>query len=201
MSSPGPQISIQPPTTVTGVILAGGLGTRMGGVDKGLQLFRGQPLVRHVIDRLSPQVNELQINANRSQTQYAAFGRPVIGDHIDGFAGPLAGLHAALCAAATPLVVTVPCDSPNLPLDLVARLLAAMQSAKANLAIARADGRLHPVFCLCSTTLRPPLEVYLRGGGRKVALWCSDMGAVEVDFSDQPAAFGNFNTLDDLEKG
>lgn len=183
---------------LTGVILAGGLGTRMGGVDKGLQLFRGKALVHHVIDRLSPQVGHLLINANRSAAQYAAFGYPIIGDRIEGFAGPLAGLHAALSAASTPLVLTVPCDSPGLPPDLAARLHDALRAKQANLAIASANGRLHPVFCLCRTTLLPTLESHLQSGGRKVAQWCSEMGAVEVDFSDQAAAFGNLNTLDDL---
>lgn len=187
-----------PVPEITGVILAGGLGTRMGGVDKGLQLFRQQALVSHVAARLGPQVNHLMINANRSAAEYAAFGYPLISDRIEGFAGPLAGLHAALSAANTPWVATAPCDSPLLPLDLVSRLYEAMQSAQAQIAIATSGGRMHPVFCLCSTALLPSLESYLLSGGRKVALWCADAGAIEVDFSDQIEAFGNFNTLDDL---
>jgi len=184
--------------SITGVILAGGLGTRMGGVDKGLQLFNEQALVLHVANRLAPQVAHLLINANRNAAEYAAFGYPLIADRIDGFAGPLAGLHAALGAANTPLVVTVPCDSPKLPLDLVQRLHRALDAAPANLAIATAGGRLHPVFCLCRRSLLPSLAAYLHGGGRKVAHWCAAMGAVEVDFSDQLEAFGNFNRLEDL---
>jgi molybdopterin-guanine dinucleotide biosynthesis protein A len=183
---------------ITGVILAGGLGTRMGGVDKGLQLHAGKALVRHVADRLAPQVGHLLINANRNETEYAAFGYPLVGDRITGFAGPLAGLHAALSVAGTPLVVTTPCDSPRLPVDLVERLHHALQAGNANVAIAVADGRIHPVFCLCRTLLLPRLEAYLKRDGRKVALWCAEMGAIEVDFSDQSEAFGNFNTLDDL---
>jgi len=191
-------LAVQPEPGITGVILAGGLGTRMGGVDKGLQLFNGQALVLHVANRFAPQVAHLLINANRNAAEYAAFGYPLIADHIEGFAGPLAGLHAALSAANTPLVATVPCDSPKLPLDLVTRLHHALNAAQANLAIATAGGRLHPVFCLCRTSLRASLEAYLQGGGRKVADWCSAMGAVEVDFSDKPDAFGNFNRLEDL---
>lgn len=193
-------ISKDPEGLITGVILAGGLGTRMGGVDKGLQLYDGKALVWHVAKRLAPQVDHLLINANRSEAEYAAFGYPVLADQITGFAGPLAGLHASLAAAKTPLVLTVPCDSPRLPLDLVDRLHSALLTANANLAIARAGGRLHPVFCLCRRSLLGPLEAYLEGGGRKVAAWCADMGAIEVDFSEQSEAFGNFNTLADLAK-
>ena len=139
----------QPAALITGVILAGGQGTRMGGVDKGLQLHGGKALVRHVAERLTPQVAQLMINANRNEAAYAAFGYPVFADQITGFAGPLAGLHAALSVANTPLVLTAPCDSPGLPLDLVSRLDSALQASHANLAIAKAGGRLHPVFCLC----------------------------------------------------
>ena len=125
----------------------------MGGVDKGLQLLDGRPLVRHVTERLAPQVDHLLINANRSQEQYAALAYPLITDVISGFAGPLAGLHAALTAAETPLVATAPCDSPYLPLDLIERLYAGLQSQGADIAIASAGGRIHPVFCLCRTAL------------------------------------------------
>ena len=183
---------------ITGVILAGGLGTRMGGVDKGLQLYAGKPLVWHVASRMAPQVEHLLINANRSDTEYAAFGYPLLADRIAGFAGPLAGLHAALSTASTPLVLTAPCDSPRLPLDLASRMHDALLSTNANVAIARAGERLHPVFCLCRRSLQEELEAYLASGSRKVAGWCAEMGTIEVDFSDQCEAFGNFNTLDDL---
>jgi len=194
-------VLIQPKTMITGVILAGGLGTRMGGVDKGLQLLDGKALVKHVADRLAPQVDHLLINANRSKAEYAAFGYRLISDRIAGFAGPLAGLHAALADAETPLVLTAPCDSPKLPVDLVSRLHRALQTGSANLAIAKAAGRLHPVFCLCRRSLLPQLEAYLQDGGRKVAAWCAEMDALEVDFSDQSEAFSNFNTLNDLARG
>jgi molybdenum cofactor guanylyltransferase len=194
-----PAHSAAPPAAqVTGVILAGGLGRRMGGVDKGLQQLDGQSLVRHVAARLGPQVGHLLINANRNQYEYAALGYPVIGDLIPDFAGPLAGLHATLSVATTPLVVTAPCDSPYLPADLVSRLLQALLACDARLAVATADGHLHPVFCLCQTTLLPALTHYLESGGRRLAQWCGEMGAVEVNFSDQTYAFSNFNTLADL---
>src|SRR5512146_1640213 len=107
---------------VTGIVLAGGQGRRMGGVDKGLQLLRGRPMVAWAIERLAPQVEEILVNANQNTEAYAKFGHRVVPDSVGGFAGPLAGLHAGLHAAAQPLAVTVPCDSPFLPLDLVARL-------------------------------------------------------------------------------
>jgi molybdopterin-guanine dinucleotide biosynthesis protein A len=183
---------------ITGVILAGGLARRMGGVDKGLQLLAGRPLAAHVAERLAPQVGSLLINANRSHSEYAALGYPLLADEIPDFAGPLAGLHAALVASSTPLVLTVPCDSPYLPLDLADRLHATLLENRADLAIASATGRAHPVFCLCRASLAPQLEKFLRNGGRRVMEWCAGSGCIEVDFSDQPTAFSNFNTLDDL---
>lgn len=183
---------------ITGVILAGGLARRMGGVDKGLQLLDGRPLAAHVAERLAPQVGTLLINANRSHAEYAVLGYPLLADEIPDFAGPLAGLHAALVASTTPLVLAVPCDSPYLPFDLADRLHAALRDKGADLAIARAAGRVHPVFCLCRTSLAPKLESFLRSGGRRVMEWCAGAGCIEVDFDDQPAAFSNFNTLDDL---
>lgn len=187
-----------PGSDITGVILAGGLARRMGGVDKGRQLLDGKPLVEHVAARLAPQVSMLLINANRSQNDYAKLGYRLIGDAIPDFPGPLAGLHAALSIATTPFVVTAPCDSPYLPLDLVARLHAALGQTGGQLAIATAGGRQHPVFCLCHRDLLAPLAHFLNNGGRKVMQWCAEAGAIEVDFSEQPDAFRNFNTLDDL---
>lgn len=188
------------PTTgqITGVILAGGLARRMGGVDKGLQRFRDKPLIAHVIERFSPQVDRLLINANRNLDAHAAFGLPVVRDALADFPGPLAGLHAALSQAETPWVATVPCDSPLMPLDLVARLRAVAERHGASLAIARSGERAHPVFCLCHTRLLTPLEDYLAGGGRRVMDWCSAMQAVAVDFPEDATAFCNFNTLEDL---
>ena len=184
---------------ITGVILAGGLGRRMGGVDKGLQLLAGKPLVRHVAERLAPQVGKLLINANRSLLDYAALGYSVVADSIPDFVGPLAGLHAGLAAADTPWVLTAPCDSPHLPLDLAERLRAGATAQGSELAVARSDGRLHPVFCLCRSGLRAGLEAFLHRGGRRVMQWCEENGVAIVDFDDQPTAFRNFNTLEDLQ--
>ena len=183
---------------ITGVILAGGQGRRMGSVDKGLVALRGKPMVAHVIERLGPQVDELIINANQNAERYAAFGHPVFPDDIGGFAGPLAGLHAALGRAQHPLVATAPCDSPFLPDDLVARLHQALVAADAQLAVARTFDQPHPVFCLCRRELRPHLDAFLAGGGRKIDWWYASLKVVEVPFDDEEAAFRNINTRDEL---
>lgn len=183
---------------ITGVVLAGGLGRRMGGVDKGLQLLNGRPLVRYVINRLAPQVDELLINANQNGERYASFGHRVVPDQIPDFAGPLAGLHAALSAAAYPLVATAPCDSPFLPADLVFRLFSALTTSDADLAVARTFDQPHPVFCLCRRTVLPHLSEFLAAGGRKFEHWYATLKAVEVAFDDEADAFANINTRDDL---
>ncbi|MBV8209201.1 MAG: molybdenum cofactor guanylyltransferase [Burkholderiaceae bacterium] len=183
---------------VTGVVLAGGLGRRMGGVDKGLRPLRGRPMVQWVLERFSPQVDEVMINANQHLDEYAAFGWPVVQDRVAGFAGPLAGLHAALSATSSPLVATVPCDSPFLPLDLVERLTGALEQHGVDLAAARAGERSHPVFCVCRHSLLARLDAFLAGGGRKVEQWHGTLAAVEVDFDDQAEAFSNINTPEEL---
>ena len=185
---------------ISGVVLAGGQGRRMGGVDKGLQPLNGQPLVEHIIARLRPQVGHLVINANRNLQAYAAFGYPVLADAVPDFAGPLAGLHAALSAAQTPWVVTVPCDSPFLPVDLVFRLFSALTAASAEIAVARTGEQVHPVFCLCRRELLPHLDDYLARGERKFGRWYADLQAVEVAFDDQAQAFENINTREELSR-
>lgn len=183
---------------ITGVILAGGLGRRMGGVDKGLQLLNGKPLALHVAERLAPQVAELLINANQNAERYAAFGHRIVADQIPDFAGPLAGLHAALSAAQHPLLATVPCDSPFLPADLISRLFAALTAANADFAVARTFEQAHPVFCLCRTSVLPHLSNYLASGERKFAGWYVSLKTVEVAFDDQADAFENINTRAEL---
>ncbi len=185
---------------ITGVILAGGLGRRMGGIDKGLQELRGQPMVHWVVERLAPQVDELLINANQNGERYAAFGHRVVPDRIPDFAGPLAGLHAALSAAAHPLVATAPCDSPFLPADLIARLRTALVTAQADLAVARTFDQAHPVFCLCRREVLPHLTDFLGSGGRKIDRWYSTLNIVEVPFDDEAEAFENINTREELAR-
>ena len=184
---------------ITGLILAGGRGSRMGSVDKGLQLFKGTPMVAHVLARFQPQVDEILINANRSIDDYAALGHRVIPDAIDGFAGPLAGLHIGMTHATHPLVATVPCDSPFLPQDLIARLTAGMQSAVADLAVAKTFDQPHPVFCLVKTSLAPHLQAFLESGQRKIDKWYATLKVVEVQFDDEEAAFSNINTDEELK--
>lgn len=190
---------MRPSSAITGLIIAGGLARRMGGVDKGLQPLGGRPLLAHVIERFAPQVDRLLINANHNGAAYAAFGHPLVADTIPGYAGPLAGLHAGLTACATPLLASVPCDSPFLPRDLVARLHAALDIAGAQLAVARAGAHRHHAFMLCRREVLPGLTAYLDAGGRKIGLWYESLDVVEVSFADEDA-FANINTLEELRE-
>jgi molybdopterin-guanine dinucleotide biosynthesis protein A len=187
---------------ITGLILAGGKGTRMGSVDKGLQMFRGKPMVEHVLQQLQTQVGKLIINANRHLDVYEALGAPVIPDEISGFAGPLAGLHAGLSRCQTPYLVTAPCDSPFLPMNLVDKLSEALMAAQADIAVAvtgdNETQQRHPVFCLLSAHLKNDLADYLGKGGRKMDAWFAMHRQAEVHFSDE-TAFVNMNTLTDLQ--
>ena len=183
---------------ITGCVLAGGQGSRMGGVDKGLVELAGRPMAAHALERLAPQVDALLINANQNLPAWQAFGHPVFGDDIGGFAGPLAGLHAGLLRAQHPFVVTAPCDSPFLPADLVERLAAALHAADAQLAVAKTFGQPHPVFCLCRRDLADHLGAFLAAGGRKIDRWYGSLKVVEVAFDDEEAAFRNVNTRDEL---
>ena len=183
---------------VTGIVLAGGQGRRMGGVDKGLKLLRDRPLVQWVLERLGPQVQEVLLNANQNLGAYSAFGCRVVPDAIAGFAGPLAGLQSGLTAAQHELVVTVPCDSPFLPTDLVARLEDALVRTDADLAVAKTGNQPHPVFCLCRRTLLPHLTAFLESGGRKIDAWYATLKVAEVPFDDEAAAFSNINTRGEL---
>ena len=183
---------------ITGIILAGGQGRRMGSVDKGLQLLRGKPMVQWVLERFTPQVDEVLINANQNLDMYAKFGHHVVPDEIGGFAGPLAGLHRGLSSAAHELIATVPCDSPFLPLDLIARLYAALIVKQADLAVARTGDQPHPVFCLCRKSVLPGLTAFLAAGGRKIDAWYAALRVAEVSFDDEAGAFSNINTAEEL---
>ena len=186
---------------VTGLVLAGGRGSRMGGADKGLQNHRGVPLALHALLRLQPQVGALLINANRNIGAYEALGAPVWPDPIDGFAGPLAGFMAGLEHCETPWLVTVPCDTPDFPQDLVARLAeaAAREGAEIAYATPLEDGREqpHPVFCLLRSELMESLVAFLHGGGRKIDAWFAQHRSARVPFADA-SAFFNANTAAEL---
>jgi molybdopterin-guanine dinucleotide biosynthesis protein A len=181
---------------VSGIVLAGGQGRRMGGVDKGLVLLRGRPMVAWVLERLRPQVSEILVNANQNVEAYAALGHRVVPDAIGGFAGPLAGLHAGLAAARHALVVTAPCDSPFLPLDLVVRLAKALREH--DLAVARTGDQPHPVFSLVRRSVHDHLAKFLSQGGRKIDAWYASLDVVEVNFDDEADAFRNINTREEL---
>lgn len=196
---------------ITGLILAGGRGSRMGGIDKGLQNFRGLPLALQTLMRLQLQSLPLQealINANRNLSAYESLGVPVWPDSIDGFAGPLAGFLTGLERCETPLLLTVPCDTPLFPLDLVERLVQAMDTQDADMAMAAApelDGavRPQPVFCLLKIDLLESLVKFTQGGGRKIDAWTSQHRCAIVPFDlpgDNPQAFANANTLAELQQ-
>lgn len=187
-------------TAICGLVLAGGQGRRMGGVDKGLQVLRGRPMVEHVIERLRPQVDEVLVNANQNLERYGVYGCPVVPDAVGGFAGPLAGLHAGMKSTRAPLILTVPCDSPFLPLDLAARLRAALEKNRADIAVAKTRDQAHPVFALARTAVLPHLEAFLARGERKIDLWYASLRVVEVPFDDQEDAFSNINTPQDLAR-
>ena len=188
---------------ITGLILAGGRGSRMGNVDKGLQLLGGEAMVSHVIRRLAPQVGTLIVNANRNVERYRTFGFPVISDLLGDFAGPLAGLQAGLQHTQTPYLLTAPCDTPFLPTDLVTRLANGLAAQNADLAVAVTDTgshhQAHPVFCLMKTNLLPHLNAFLETGRRRIDAWYASLKVAEVIFDDEDA-FRNINTLDELQE-
>jgi molybdenum cofactor guanylyltransferase len=199
---------------ITGLVLAGGRGARMGGVDKGLQLFNGVPLTLHTLGRLQAQhggpLGALMINANRNLEAYACFGSPVHADTLADFAGPLAGFLSGLAHATTPWLLTVPCDSPLFPLNLVQRLAQAALKTDADIAMvaapeSHANGttqlRAQPVFCLLKTRLHGSLLAFTAQGGRKIDAWTAQHTTVLVPFDlpgDDPHAFANANTLAQL---
>jgi molybdopterin-guanine dinucleotide biosynthesis protein A len=186
-----------PRAAITGVVLAGGLGSRMGGIDKGLVTLAGQPMIAHVIAALRPQVGELLINANRNRVEYAALGCRVVPDDLAGYPGPLAGFLSALRATETPYVLVVPCDAPLLPADLGARLHAALVNDRAEIAAAHDGDRLHPVFALLTRGVEKSLADYLDAGERKAETWIKGQCLASVDFSDRPEAFANVNRPED----
>ena len=192
-----------PAEQITGLILAGGRGSRMGGVDKGLQTHLGLPLALHALLRLQPQVDHVMVNANRNLGAYDAMGVPVWPDALADYPGPLAGFLAGLEHCETPYLVTVPCDTPNFPTDLVERLAAGLVAEGAEIAIAATleGGQLQaqPVFCLMAATLMESLVAFTQGGQRKIDRWTGQHRCATVVFNDADAFF-NANTLDELQR-
>jgi len=191
------RVGAYPREAVTGVILAGGRGARMGGVDKGLVEVAGRPMVEHVLAALERQAGAVAINANRSTERYARYGHPVIPDRMDGFQGPLAGMASALESAATELLLFVPCDSPLVDASLGPRLHAALAERGADVAVAHDGERMHPVFVLLRRTVRSGLEDFLARGERKIDRWFAEEKTEVVDFSDLPDMFLNVNREED----
>ncbi len=197
---------------ITGLILAGGRGSRMGGVDKGLQNFNGMPMALHTLMRLQMQVGQVMINANRNLAAYESFGAEVWPDVLADYPGPLAGFLTGLERCETPYLVTAPCDSPRFPLDLVERLAEAMDREQAEIAMAAAPEkdeqgevkvRTQPVFCLLRIELLESLVQFTQGGGRKIDAWTALHKTVVVPFDqpgDDPLAFANANTLAELKQ-
>ena len=183
---------------ISAIILSGGRATRMNGVDKGLVLLRQKPLIAHVIARLTPQVSEILINANREIAQYKTFCLPVLQDEQADFIGPLAGFSLGLKYCKHDYLLTVPCDSPLLPRDLALRLMTSLLEHNAEIAVASSDGNTHPVFCLCKKSVLASLTDYIAQGERRVSAWQKSQRYIEVDFSDCSEAFVNLNTLEDL---
>lgn len=189
------------------MVLAGGRGARMGGVDKGLQKFNGLPLALHALRRLAPQVGRTAVNANRHLADYEAFGVPVWPDGLAGYAGPLAGFLTGLERCATDWLATVPCDTPLFPTDLVSRLAQARTHGRTEIAMAAAreeDGQLRaqPVFCLLRADLRDSLARFIHSGGRRIGAWAALHDTVLVPFDapgDDARAFRNANTLTELQ--
>jgi molybdenum cofactor guanylyltransferase len=195
-------------SNITGLVLAGGRGSRMGGVDKGLMPLEGRPMVAHVLARLRPQVGGVLISANRNLDMYSVFGHPVLPDLTAGQPGPLAGIQAALALCPTEFLLTVPCDTPWLPDDLAARLAQALEDSGAELAVAvsgtpaagivGAGGQRQPLFCLMRRSVSPALNSWLARGERKVRAWQETLSRVEVRFEDG-SAFRNLNEPQDLQ--
>jgi molybdenum cofactor guanylyltransferase len=171
----------------------------MGGEDKGLIELNAKPLVQHVIEAIQPQVGAILINANRNQARYERFGYPVISDSLLNYQGPLAGFIAAMQTLETEDMLTLPCDGPLLPADLVQRLHKARQAAGAEIAVAHDGKRLQPVYALIPKRLSDSLQRYLDGGDRKIDLWYAQHRVAHADFSDIPRTFININTMQERD--
>ena len=184
---------------LSAIILSGGRATRMNGIDKGLVPLQNKPLVQHVIERVMPQVDEILLNANREIEQYKTFNLPILQDDNPDFIGPLAGFSLGLKHCKHDYLLTVPCDSPLIPEDLVARLMKALLEKGADIAIAKSGGYNHPVFCLMKKSVLPSLTTYLAQGERKVSTWQKSLNFIEVEFNDCDGAFINLNTFEELE--
>jgi len=184
------------PSETSWVILAGGQASRMGGNDKGLIKLNGKPLIDHVIERLNPQTSNISINANRNQEKYAKFGH-VFSDQFNGYPGPLGGIHSGLVNAKTEWVGFVPCDSPLISHDLIARMCNAVTESS-DIIVAHDGEHAQPVFTMYHQRVLPRLSDFLQRGDRKIILLYNECDTQYVDFSDSAECFLNLNTPDEL---
>ena len=187
-------MTVYPREEVTGLILAGGRASRMGGQDKGLIEVNGKPMIEYALAVLESQAGQILINANRNLAQYAGYGHRVISDELGGFQGPLAGIAAAMACITTPYLLTAPCDSPLLPEDLGACLYRALIRAKADIAVAHDGVRIQPVFSMLKRELLPSLSTFLARRERKIDCWYAQHSLAHADFTHRPTAFLNINT-------
>lgn len=189
-----------PAEAISGLVLAGGLARRMGGIDKGLVVLAGKPMIEHVLAGLAPQVGRVLINANRNLEQYGGYGYEVVSDTLEGYLGPLAGALSALEVIDTEFLLTVPCDSPLVAPDLAGRMYAALRLGQADLAVAHDGRRQQPVFLLLKRGLAADLEAYLASGERKIDRWFARHRVAEADLSDRPDSFINVNEPEEKQR-
>jgi molybdopterin-guanine dinucleotide biosynthesis protein A len=189
-----------PSAAISGLVLAGGLARRMGGIDKGLVPLAGKPMIEHVLQGLKLQVGAVLVNANRNLEQYSRYGYPVVSDTLEGYLGPLAGVLSALEVIDTEFLLTVPCDSPLVAPDLAQRMYQALASQRADLAVAHDGQRQQPVFLLLRRGLATDLQPYLAGGERKIDRWFARHRLAEADLSDRPESFINVNEPEERER-
>ncbi len=188
---------------ITAIILAGGKGSRLAGQDKGLVLYKGKTLIHQVIERISPQVDHIVINANRNKTRYARYGYPIISDEMNDFQGPLAGFASAMKKVTTDYIITLPCDGPSVALDLVSKMLATLNTTNTytpkHIVVAHDGERIQPMHALIPITLIDSLETFLQKGDRKISLWYAQQDVLLVDFSEQADSFFNINKKEQLD--
>ena len=184
---------------ITAVILAGGKGSRLGGLDKGLVVYQGRPIIEHILEAVSPQVGSIVINANRNLETYAGYGYPIISDKLSDFQGPLAGISAAMLSVNTPYILTLPCDGPLVSSDFVKRLIEAMENNSYALAVAHDGERMQPAHALIPVNLLDKLNTYLQSGERSIRHWFGGQEHALADFSDTPEIFYNINTMEQLK--
>jgi len=191
---------VVPSTDITAVIIAGGRGSRLGGLDKGFMLYNNQPFIATIITRIKPQVADISINANRNQARYARYSYPVFSDISHDHQGPLAGFVSAMQEVKTPYIITVPCDAPRLPHDMVFRLCNAQHKQQTEIAIVHDGQRSQFLHALLPVALQNDLLCFLQQGKRSVGQWYRQHRIALADFSDQPHAFMNINTAQQYQQ-